>query len=144
MAESHVVSALTAKRSELAGLIQHHRTEIERAAADLKHLDATLKLFSPNIDLRTIRAKPHRQRNQYFKPGECQRLVLEIFRDTGGALSSRQIAEHIVERKHLENSVEMIEQMQKNAIGILHRLEKSETVRTAGKNGQGQTWELVS
>lgn len=144
MAESHVVSALTAKRSELAGLIQHHRTEIERAAANLKHLDATLKLFSPGIDLRAIRAKAHRQRNQYFKPGECQRLVLEIFRDTGGTLSNRQVAECIIERKHLENSVEMIEQMQKNAIGILRRLEQSETVRTAGKSGHGQTWELVS
>ena len=76
MAESHVVTALVTKRAEMAGLIEHHRKEMGRLAVDLAHLDATLKLFSPEIDLRTLRAKEHRTRNRFFRPGECQRMVL--------------------------------------------------------------------
>ena len=76
MAESHVVTALVSKRAEMAGLIEHHRKEMGRLATDLAHLDATLKLFSPEIDLRTLRAKEHRTRNRFFRPGECQRMVL--------------------------------------------------------------------
>ncbi|MEF8726739.1 MAG: hypothetical protein V5B34_00725 [Accumulibacter sp.] len=55
MAESHVVAALITKRVELAGLIENQQKEMGRLADDLAHLDATLKLFSPEIDLRTIR-----------------------------------------------------------------------------------------
>jgi len=36
----------------------------------LAHLDATLKLFDPEIDLRTLRPKQHRQRNAFFRPCE--------------------------------------------------------------------------
>lgn len=143
MAESHVVSGLIAKRADMAGMIGHHKKEMERLMGALGHLDATIKLFAPEFDLRTVRAKEHRKRNQYFRPGECQRLVLEIFRDARGPLSSRQIAEQIIERMQMDPSSILIEQMQKNAIAVVHRLEKADTVALAGKDGLGQTWTLV-
>ena len=110
MAESHVVSALVAKRTEMAGLIDHHKKEMAHLAGDLAHLDATLKLFSPEIDLRTLRAKEHRTRSSFFRPRECQRMVLDIFREAdGAALSSRQIGEALVARKGLEPTTDLIE-----------------------------------
>ena len=75
MAESHVISGLVAKRSELAGLIEHHQKAIDRIAADLSHVDATIKLFSPQTDLRTLRPKEYRERNRYFKPREQRHRV---------------------------------------------------------------------
>ena len=144
MAESHVVSGLIAKRSEMAGLIEHHQKAIARLAADLTHVDATIKLFSPEVDLRTVRAKTHRVRNQYFKPGECQRLILEIYRDAAGqGLSSRQIAEQMVLRKGFENTSDMIEQMQKNAVAVLRRLE-GKLFQLGNGIGRAQTWALIS
>ena len=122
MAESHVVTALVTKRAEMAGLIEHHRKEMGRLAVDLAHLDATLKLFSPEIDLRTLRAKEHRKRNRFFRPGECQRLVLDIFR---------------------EATTVMIEQMRKNAIAVVHRLERTGTLIPAGRDGHGATWSVA-
>lgn len=144
MAESHVVSGLIAKRSEMAGLIAHHQKAIARLAADLTHVDATIKLFSPEVDLRTVRAKTHRARNQYFKPGECQRLILEIYRDAAGQeLSSRQVAEQMVLRKGFENTSDMIEQMQKNAVAVLRRLE-GKLFQLGNGIGRAQTWALIS
>ncbi|EXI92366.1 MAG: hypothetical protein AW12_00662 [Candidatus Accumulibacter sp. BA-94] len=99
MAESHVVAALITKRAELAALIEHHRKEMGRLADDLAHLDATLKLFSPEIDLRTIRIQALRVRNCFFRPGELQRMVLDIFHEAqGAALSSREIGEELAAR----------------------------------------------
>jgi hypothetical protein len=113
----------------MAGLIEHHKKEMGRLADDLAHLDATLKLFSPEIDLRTIRAKEHRTRNRFFRPGECQRMVLDIFREAqGAALSSRQIGEALAARQGLESTTVMIEQMRKNAIAVVHRLERTGTL----------------
>lgn len=98
MAESHVVSGLVSKRAELAGLVQHYQVEIGRLTGDLNHIDATIKLFAPEFDLRTLRAKEHRERNQYFKPGECSRVALDILRESGGALTSRQIVDAVLKR----------------------------------------------
>ncbi len=107
-------------------------------------LYATLKLFSPEIDLRTIRAKAHRMRSRFFRPGECQRLVLDIFREAqGAALSSRQIGEALTARRGLEPTTVMIEQMRKNAIGVVHRLERTGTLIPAGRDGHGATWAVA-
>lgn len=144
MTESHVVSGLIAKHAELNGLLQHHQTEVTRIASDLAHLGATIKLFSPEYDLRTVRAKEVRQRNQYFKPGECQWLVLDIFREAEGkSLSSRQIAESIVVHKELARDVALIEQMQKNAIAVTKRLEDSGMLKPSAKDGASRTWRLA-
>jgi len=144
MAGSHVVAGLITKRAELAGLIEHHRKEVGRLADDLAHLDATLKLFSPEIDLRTIRTKGHRVRNRFVRPGECQRMVLNIFREAeGAALSSRQIGEALTARRGLEATTVMIEQMRKNAIGVVRRLERTGTLVLAGRDGHGATWAVA-
>lgn len=144
MAESHVITGLVAKRAEMMGQIDHFRQELDCLAAGIAHLDATIKLFSPDFNLRTVRTKEYRRRNHFFQPGECQRMVLEIIRDLPGTFSSRMIAEQLVVRKGLESTPDMIKQMQKNAGATLRGLEKSETIRPMGRDGTGQTWELVS
>lgn len=144
MAETHVVSGLVAKRSELTGLILDHQKKIDQIYAAVGHLDASIKLFAPDYDLRTVRAKTPQKRNHYFKPGECHRLVLEIFRDAGdNALSSRQIGDQLAQRKGLPMTGEMIEQTQKNASAVAKRLESAGTLEFAGMDGTGRTWRLV-
>ena len=93
---------------------------------------------------RQLRPKGHRERNRYFLSGECQRMVLEIFRDAAGAaLSSRQIGEALVARKGLDPSPALIEQMQKNAIAVVRRLERTTTLAPAGHDGHGATWKVA-
>ncbi len=143
MAESHVVSGLVAKRSELAGLVQHYQTEISRMTGDLTHIDATIKLFAPEFDLRTLRAKEHRERNQYFKLGECQRMTLDILREAESALTSRQIAAELLQRKALELSSEKIDLFQKSALAVLKRLEDKGLVKQGDTQGVSHTWKIV-
>lgn len=144
MAETHVVSGLAAKRSELTGLILDYQKKIDQMRAAVGHLDASIKLFAPDYDLRSVRPKASRQRNQYFRPGECQRLVLEIFREAGSkAITSRQISEALIQRKGLASSTEIIEQLQKSAITIAKRLEETGVLTQAGNDGAGRTWRLA-
>lgn len=143
MSESHVVSGLVAKRSEMAGLIQHFQSEITRIAGDLRHLDATIKLFAPEIDLRSVRAKEHRERNHYFKQGECPRMVLDILRENQGVMTSRQIAEAMILRKGLESSVALIEQLQKNALLTVKKLESKGMLIQGALDGAARTWGIA-
>ena len=142
MAESHVVSGLVAKRAELAGQVEQCRRELEQLVANLDHLDGSIKLFAPNYKLECIRTKRSRRRNQFFRQGECQRLILEIFRDAEEPLSVRHIAEVLLQRKGLEVTPAMIEQMSKNARGVVMRLAGNNVVQSAGSNGTSKTWKV--
>ncbi len=144
MAESHVVTDLIGKRAQLAGLIEHHQKETARQADNLATSHATLKLFSPEIDLRTIRTKAHRVRSRFFRPNECQRIVLDIFREAqGAARSSRQIGEALAARRGLEATTVMFEQMRKNAVGVVRRVQRTGTLIVAARDGHGATWAIA-
>jgi hypothetical protein len=101
MAEPHVISALTAKRSELAGIIAHHRKEITRLSTEVNALDATIKLFDPEYRINAIRPKRYHRRNDFFKNGEAQKLLLDIIRQAGNPISTVAIAEEAIFRKEL-------------------------------------------
>jgi len=90
------VSGLVAKRSELAGLIDHHRKELERLDGALAHIDATIKLFSPEYDLRGIKRKQYRRYSRLFKKGECYRLSLDTLREAGGKATTAAIAAKVM------------------------------------------------
>jgi hypothetical protein len=89
--KSHVVSGLIAKRAELAGRIEHTQMELRRLVIDLDSLDATIRLFAPDIDLDEIRPKPLPARNQAFR-GEMSRTVLNALRQARKPLPAYEIA----------------------------------------------------
>jgi len=142
MAESHVVTGLVAKRAQLAGRIDACRRELERLVVDVGHLDGAIRLFAPDYKLDRIRAKTARRRNRFFHQGECQRLVLEIFRDASEPLSASRLAEALAQRKGLEASAALIEQMRKSALGAVKRLAGKGIITAAGTDGGGKTWSV--
>ena len=81
MGEPHVVSALWTKRSEVAGLIAALERRIDQHRADLRHVDATLRLFAPEIKPETIPARRPKARNDWFSHGECLRRIYDVLRD---------------------------------------------------------------
>ncbi len=138
MAESQLVSGLVEKRAELAGEVEHYQQELQRLAAELGHLDATIRLFDPDYNLGAVRSKKRGQRTQWFAPGECQRLVLETLRDATEPLSGRALAEALVARKGLAGEHDVVVPVNKTAMAVLRRLLGKEVVcRSALPNG---TW----
>ena len=131
MAESHVVSGLVAKRGELAGQVEHYRRELHRLADELGHVDATILLFDPTYDLGGIRARKRGPRTQWFGPGECQRLVLEVLRDALEPLPDRALTQALAARKGLEGDREVLASVQKTALAVLRRLVAKGVARSA-------------
>ena len=130
MADSHIVSGLVAKHSELAGLIQFHQAAIERIATDLQHLDATLKLFAPEIDLRSLGVKRVRKSSvgggfKRFKSKESHTWVLDQLRVAAEPLTTVMICTAIMDAKGLEDTKELRISIQRTLTGTLRRLELS-------------------
>ena len=49
MAEPHVIGALRNKRAELAGMLRQLEQQLVQQRANLAHVDATMRLFDPDI-----------------------------------------------------------------------------------------------
>ena len=141
MVESHVLSGLVAKRGELAGELEHHRRELQRLAQALGHVEATIRLFDPSYELGAVAARKRGSRRQWFGPGECQRLVLEVLRDAVEPLSGRALAREVVVRKGLEDSRDVLAVVQKTALAVLRRLVAKGVVRRQALADGTQVWE---
>jgi hypothetical protein len=102
MAETHVVSALMAKRSEVAGAIADLERKAAQQRADLVHVDAVLRLYAPELEPDCIPFRAVRRRNGWFKPGELVRMVLDILRVAPALMPTREIAAAVMVRRGLD------------------------------------------
>ncbi|MFZ6800380.1 hypothetical protein [Undibacterium sp. Di24W] len=145
MAESHVISGLVSKRAEVAGQITSYQSEIHRLQSALSHLDGTIKLFAPEFDLRTVKSKRTNARNQYFEHGEAQRMTLDVLREVGRPMCSREIADALMQRKGIKSTAEFVVRIQKNILAVLHRLMANNIVKTIDAHGEPGVmhWEIV-
>jgi hypothetical protein len=84
MAETHVISALRAKRSEVSGYIHDLEKKVKTWRARLANIDATIKIFSPETDPEAIPPRRTYRRSNYFKKGEFARLCLDELRKADG------------------------------------------------------------
>lgn len=141
MAETHVVSGLVEKRSELAGLVAHHQQEIGRLEVDLQHLDAAIKLFAPEYDLRGIKRKQYRRYSRLFKQGECYRLCLDALREAGGTATTITLAERLMTAKGI--AADQQKTVNDSVNNSLRYAEQSGVIRRAGKDGTSIVWALV-
>jgi hypothetical protein len=99
MAEQHVIGALRDKRAELAGILRQLEQQLAQHRASLAHLDATMRLFDPEIRPNAIRPRQKRARNAWFRPGECLRLIYDELREAAQPATTRELAERIMRRK---------------------------------------------
>ena len=148
MAESHVVSGLVAKRSELSGLLAQHQEVIRQLATSICNIDGAIKLFDSDYDLRTIKSKAPRQANYWFEPGVMPRMILDELRIADGQLTTRQIAENMLMKveKQADGQKEW-DSVLKVVHAALNRMAKNGSIRFAGKSSGPRNaphlWELV-
>jgi len=122
MGEPHVVSALRDKRSELSGRIAHLEREIVQHRGDLTHVDAVIRLYAPEIEVETIPAKRVRDRNSWFRPGECVRLACDLLRDAPEPLPTSVITTDLIRMKGIpEGDARARDLIQRTVLSTLER-----------------------
>ena len=143
MAEPHVVTALLRKRAEIAGQIEHTQTALRQLIIDLDNLDATLRLFVPDIDLDEIKPKPFPPRNSAVR-GELSRIVLSALRQSRKPLTAQDIAQHVMAERGLNTSDTKLVRLIGKRVGACLRHQRAKgLVRSKPRPGQYQFWEIV-
>ncbi len=104
MGNTYLISGLTAKRAEVSGIIADLEKRIAQHRADLVHIDAVLRLCAPDVVPEEIAPKAVRKRNDWFKPGELSRMVLDVLRIAPAPMTARDIAVEVMQRRGLDTT----------------------------------------
>jgi hypothetical protein len=140
MTESAMVSGLLAKRSDMASQVEHHRRELARLAQEMGHLEATIRLFDPGYPVGSLHRRRRAPRQQWFRAGECQRLVLESLRDASEPLSDGTLSQAVAARKGLNDPAVLVS-VQKTVMAVLRRLVLKGIARSVTLPAGERGWE---
>lgn len=117
--QTHAISALRDKRGELAGQIDALQDQLRQAMIDLDHVDSTLRLFDPHIELDEIRPKPLPPRHHAFK-GQVTRSILAMLR-TEGAMDAKAITIRLMAERDLNPNDKTLQKAMTKRIGAALR-----------------------
>lgn len=81
---TYTLTELHDKRAELAGLIIQADKQAREYRADLAHVEATIRILRPGIELPKIVPKRVEFRPRHFARGVLARLILDYMRDHAG------------------------------------------------------------
>lgn len=142
MAETHVISALVSKRSELLGEIKHYEALVREHKENLSTIDKAIHIFDISYDLRTI--KPKRVlKERYFKSGEAAILLLDALRELKRPAKTDELAEIIasVKKLKLDSDYEKAT-FQKAIVASLSRTVDNGLVERVGRDGAAMVWQI--
>jgi hypothetical protein len=141
MAERHVIGALRNKRAVLSGTLRQLEQQLAQQRSNLAHLDATMRLFDPEIRPKDIRPRQQRARNAWFRPGECLRLIYDELREATQPATTRELAERIMHLKAMPTTDDRCRELvQKTLLSSLNRAKTTiARVETAGV----VSWRLI-
>src|ERR1700761_4349552 len=84
----HVLTALIAKRREIAGQIEDLQRRMKLAVTELDNVESTIRIFKPDIDLSDFGPRPVPPPHAAFK-GELSRILIDALHKTTIPLSTR-------------------------------------------------------
>jgi len=144
MTETHVVSALRAKRAEISGYIHELEKKIGRLRASLLHVDASLRLFSPDTNPDAIPPKRPYRRTRYFAARELSRRCVDTLREANPTpLTTAQIAVIIMLAKGYPADDDTLKTVvMEMVLTVLRRLCKDGSIVKSGVTRDAQ-WTLA-
>ena len=142
MAESHVVSALVNKRAEIAGMITRTEQQLGQFRADMVHLDATIRLFAPEMEPKTIPAKRIRQSDLWFEQEELSHRALDALRRAVEPIRAPDLVRAVMIDKGLDPADRpSFVRVQWKVRDTLNRLNKRGLLASDGA-GHGVLWRI--
>ena len=100
MGELQVIGGLRDKRAELVGMVGRLEQQLADHRVSLTHLDATMRLFDPDVLLADTDLQP-RKRVSWFRPGECLRVIYDVLREAPQPLTTRDVAGGVIAAKSI-------------------------------------------
>lgn len=130
MAETHVISALVSKHSELQGSIKYHKEIVLKLKSELETIDKAIAIFDPSYKTTFIRAK-RISNASYFPHGELNRRIIECMKIKPSSVN--EIAEYVFKDEKVDDA--LIAKYKQNISSLISKLIKRGTASLFIDNG---------
>jgi hypothetical protein len=135
------VAFLVNLHADLGGRIKANRVEGERLAADMKHVEAVIRMFDPAYNVRAISLRRRNRANRWYKRGTMFRAVLDVLKASEGPLTVREIVRKLLAGLgEAEPDLKTIRDLEAGVRSTLAR-KAGKTVRNVGQ-GMPARWTL--
>lgn len=139
----HVVTALIEKRRELAGLIEDLQNRVKQAVCDLDNVEATLRLFAPDLDMEALGARKVPTAHHAFR-GEISRILLQTLKKSIIPMSTHKLTDIVMRERGLDVQDARLHRLMQQRVGA--SLRHWQKIRGVLKSmpGKGGTliWEI--
>ena len=143
MENEHVLSGLIRKRAEITAEVEGLQMRLRQLIMDADNLDGAIRIFDPGMDLAEIRPKAVPRQHVAFE-GEVRRAVLDALRETGLALTIKDLALRMMEARKLSaTDARLVRVVEKKVGACLRKLRRQGTVQSARGRGDSLRWKLV-
>lgn len=135
----NTIAGLVAKRKELVTFRAELEREVRKVTCDIDHLDAAIRLFDANADIRAVKryAAKHRA-----KKGHLKRFVLAFLREATAEVTSRDITEAWIKDRGLRADEATFVILRKRVGAVLTKLRTEGTIDAAPRAGEYKPWRL--
>ena len=143
MEHEHVISGLVRKRGEVAGQIDAAQNTVRQLMADLAHIDATLRLFQPNINLSGVKVRvvPGHAAALY---GEMTRNIMDVLRGASEPLAVADIVTAVMAKRGLAaDDGALVDSIRKRVGAALRTCKVRGTATSAHGRGLQLVWRVA-
>ncbi|WP_103630242.1 hypothetical protein [Campylobacter concisus] len=130
MAETHVISALVSKHSELQGNIKYYQDIVLKLKSELETIDKAIAIFDPSYKTTFIRAK-RISNSSYFPHGELNCRIIECVKIKPSTVN--EIAEYVFKDEKVDDA--LIAKYKQNISSLISKLIKRGTISLFIDNG---------
>jgi hypothetical protein len=139
----NLLNGLVGKRAEIAGKLEANEAEHKRLANELCTLDATIRIFEPDVDLTLISAKPMATREAAHR-GQITPIVFDALRPAETRLTSQDLAVVVLQRRGLPtDDPDLLQLMRKRVGACLLAKKRQGFVRSMDVGGPLLAWEMI-
>lgn len=143
MEHEHTIYGLMRRRQEMSNRIEATQNALRQLVIDLDHIDATIRLFDPNVDLETIKPRPLPPKHQAFK-GEVSRIVLTALRTSKEPMTTKALALKVMGERGLDTGdTGLVQLMGRRVHACLAHYRRKGLATALQGDGDLQVWKLV-
>lgn len=140
----NLLHGLVRKRAELAGELEMSQARVRELVKQIDHIDSTIRIFEPRIDVDTISPKPVPPPYGAFR-GEVMRIILdEMYADPDRIFTTEDFTNALLKDRALEDANSEIRRvMVKRAGTCLRKMRDRGQVETVPAEGRYTGWRLI-
>ncbi len=138
-----VLHGLLRKRQEIADKLDLAQSQVRQLVLDIDAVDATIRLFQPDIDLSVVKVRPVPRRHEASR-GDTSRLILSLLREASEPLSHREITQRVMTARGLNLADRALCQTMRDRVGAsLRGMRQRGRVAGGESKGPGVRWGLA-